>query len=157
MNNIAFDRKHLWHPYTSIEKPLPVYEVVGGKGVKLLLAEGRELIDGMSSWWAAIHGYNHPELVSALKEQAGQLSHVMFGGITHEPAVKLGRRLIDMAPAGLERIFYCDSGSVAVEVAMKMAMQYFYSSGAFSEKSVFDTCDPDIMVTPFMPCRFAIR
>ncbi|MEE4241569.1 MAG: adenosylmethionine--8-amino-7-oxononanoate transaminase [Desulfopila sp.] len=126
---LEFDQKHLWHPYTSIEAPLPVYEVVSADGVRLRLRDGREIIDGMSSWWAVIHGYNHPVLIEALKKQADSLCHVMFGGITHEPAVALGRLLVDMTPVGLERVFLCDSGSVAVEVAMKMALQYYYALG----------------------------
>jgi adenosylmethionine---8-amino-7-oxononanoate aminotransferase len=135
MNSILeFDQKHLWHPYTSIEAPLPVYEVVSADGVRLKLRDGREIIDGMSSWWAVIHGYNHPVLVEALKRQAETLCHVMFGGITHKPAVELGRLLVDMTPAGLEKVFLCDSGSVAVEVAMKMALQYYYASGETRKK-----------------------
>ncbi len=139
MNSILeFDRKHLWHPYTSIEDPLPVYEVISASGVRLTLRDGREIIDGMSSWWAAIHGYNHPVLNDALKDQADTLAHVMFGGITHEPAVELGRKLVTMTPDGLEKVFLCDSGSVAVEVAMKMAMQYFYARN-LAEKKKFLT------------------
>lgn len=128
MNSLLeFDRKHLWHPYTSIKNPLPVYEVESAKGVRLKLKDGRELIDGMSSWWAVIHGYGHPQLLDALYGQADKLCHVMFGGITHQAAVDLGRKLVDISPEELSRVFLCDSGSVSVEVAMKMAMQYFYS------------------------------
>ncbi len=128
-NLIAFDRKHLWHPYTSMTDPLPVFPVSSASGVRIRLCDGRELVDGMASWWAAIHGYSHPRLVRVIRDQAGIMSHVMFGGLTHEPAVELGRRLVALTPAGLERVFFCDSGSVAVEVAMKMALQYFHATG----------------------------
>ena len=109
--------------------PLPVYEVVGARGVRLTLADGRELIDGMASWWCAIHGYSHPSIVAALCEQAETMAHVMFGGITHAPAVGLAQRLVDLAPDGLNRVFLADSGSVSVEAAVKMACQYWLSRG----------------------------
>ncbi|WP_312828988.1 adenosylmethionine--8-amino-7-oxononanoate transaminase [Pantoea anthophila] len=124
-----FDRQHIWHPYTSMQDPLPCYPVVAARGVTLQLADDRELVDGMSSWWAAIHGYNHPRLNQALTAQVAQMSHVMFGGITHPAAVALCRQLVAMTPEALECVFLADSGSVAVEVSMKMALQYWLGRG----------------------------
>jgi adenosylmethionine-8-amino-7-oxononanoate aminotransferase len=130
------DQQHIWHPYSSLTTPVPAYHITSASGVRLKLADGRELIDGMSSWWSAIHGYNHPTLNIALKNQIDIMSHVMFGGITHEPAAQLCKTLVDITPSGLEKVFLCDSGSVSVEVALKMAVQYWYSQGQ-TEKSRF--------------------
>jgi len=127
--DLAFDRQHIWHPYTSLTNPLPTYPIVSAKGVRLKLADGRELIDGMSSWWTAIHGYNVPDLNQAAKEQLDKMAHVMFGGITHEPAIKLCQKLVAITPEGLDSVFLADSGSVSVEVAMKMAIQYQQAKG----------------------------
>ena len=129
MNNIEFDKRHIWHPYTSAISPLPCYEVVAAQGTRLTLAKGEEVVDGMSSWWAAIHGYNHPALNKAAHKQIDAFSHVMFGGLTHQPAIDLCKSLIEMAPNGLNRVFLADSGSVAVEVAIKMALQYWVCQG----------------------------
>ncbi|WP_433294947.1 adenosylmethionine--8-amino-7-oxononanoate transaminase [Actinoplanes sp. CA-030573] len=120
---LALDRAHVWHPYGPMPGKSDPYLVESAEGVRLRLADGRELVDGMSSWWAAIHGYRHPVLDAALAEQAGRMSHVMFGGLTHEPAIALATSLVEMAPDGLEHVFLCDSGSVGVEVAIKMALQ----------------------------------
>jgi len=132
--DLEFDQRHIWHPYTSMTQPLPTYPVVSAQGVMLKLADGRQLVDGMSSWWAAIHGYNHPTLNQAAIEQIGQMSHVMFGGITHPPAIALARQLVAITPDALECVFLADSGSVAVEVALKMAMQYWQARGEKRQK-----------------------
>jgi adenosylmethionine---8-amino-7-oxononanoate aminotransferase len=121
---LALDAERVWHPYGALPAELPSLPVVSAGGVRLKLADGRELIDGMASWWCAIHGYRHPALDAAAGEQLGRMAHVMFGGLTHEPALRLAERLTELAPAGLERVFFADSGSVSVEVAIKLAVQY---------------------------------
>src|SRR5450759_4427762 len=126
---LADDRAHVWHPYASAVDPLPVLPVVSASGTRLRLADGRELVDGMSSWWAAIHGYAHPVLNQALRDQVDRMAHVMFGGLTHEPAVRLARQLVEITPTPLTRVFFADSGSVSVEVAVKMALQYWQGRG----------------------------
>lgn len=126
---LALDRRHVWHPYGPMPGRVDPLVVESASGVRLKLAEGPELVDGMSSWWSAIHGYNHPVLNEAAREQLGRMSHVMFGGLTHEPAVRLAKLLVDMSPDGLEHVFLADSGSVSVEVAVKMCLQYWRSLG----------------------------
>jgi adenosylmethionine-8-amino-7-oxononanoate aminotransferase len=126
---LAIDQAHIWHPYTVPTADAEIYPVVAAQGVQLELADGRRLIDGMSSWWTAIHGYNHPLLNQAISDQLGQMAHVMFGGLTHPPAVELAGLLVDLTPAELDQVFFADSGSVAVEVAIKMSMQYWQGRG----------------------------
>ena len=155
-DDLAFDQRHIWHPYTSMTSPLPVYPVASAEGCELILSDGRRLVDGMSSWWAVIHGYNHPQLNAAMKSQIDAMSHVMFGGITHTPAIELCRKLVTMTPKPLECVFLADSGSVAVEVAMKMALQYWQAKGEARQRfltfrngyhgdtfGAMSVCDPD--------------
>ncbi|BDZ72733.1 MULTISPECIES: adenosylmethionine--8-amino-7-oxononanoate transaminase [Methylophaga] len=127
LSNLEFDAAHIWHPYTSVSNPPLLHEVTSAKGVRLTLADGREVVDGMSSWWSAIHGYNHPKLNEAAHQQIDTMSHVMFGGLTHEPAVNLARKLVEITDDSLQYVFLADSGSVSVEVAIKMAIQYWFA------------------------------
>lgn len=175
------DRRSIWHPYSAMRSDMPVYPVVSADGVRLRLADGRELVDGMASWWCVIHGYNHPRMNRALADQLQRMAHVMFGGLTHDPAMQLTEQLLAITPPSLDAVFYSDSGSVAVEVAMKMAIQYWqardnparkrfislrhgYHGDTFGAMSV---CDPETgmhglfkgavaaqIFVPQPPCRF---
>ncbi len=127
--NLEFDAAHIWHPYTSVAHPPVLHEVDSASGVRLTLADGRQIVDGMSSWWSTIHGYNHPRLNQAAREQLDKMSHVMFGGLTHEPAINLAKRLIEITDDSLQYVFLADSGSVSVEVAIKMAIQHWFAQG----------------------------
>jgi adenosylmethionine-8-amino-7-oxononanoate aminotransferase len=133
---LTFDRDHIWHPYTSATEPLPTQLVVAANGVRLKLADDRELIDAMASWWCAIHGYNHPRLNQAAKDQIDNMAHVMFGGITHKPAIRLCQTLVALTPEQLQHVFLSDSGSISVEVAMKMAVQYWQAQGQTKKRKM---------------------
>jgi len=136
LNLVDRDRQHIWHPYSAVGSPSPIYPVVAAEGVRLKLDDGRELIDGMSSWWCAVHGYNHPVLNEAAMQQLDKMSHVMFGGLTHPPAVELAETLVELSPWGLQKVFFVDSGSVAIEAAMKMALQTQIARGQ-SQRHLF--------------------
>ncbi len=126
---VSRDRAHLWHPYAAMTEASPLFSVRSAAGARIELEDGRQLVDGMASWWCAIHGYNHPELNAAITAQLDTMAHVMFGGLTHEPAVALAEQLVRLTPASLQTVFFADSGSVAVEVAIKMAIQFWAAQG----------------------------
>lgn len=172
--SLEFDKKNIWHPYTSLTNPLPTYPVVSAAGVRLKLEDGTELIDGMSSWWTAIHGYNVPTLNQAATHQLKDMAHVMFGGITHQPAINLCQKLVEITPEGLEKVFLADSGSVSIEVAMKMAIQFQHAKGKPGKNKfmtirggyhgdtsgAMSVCDPDggmhHLFSGFLPKHFFI-
>lgn len=165
MDILEYDRRHIWHPYASIRNPPPVRLVKSAQGTELTLADGRTLTDAVSSWWCVAHGHNHPAIVEAIRRQSERLSHVMFGGFTHEPAIELAQALTAIMPSGLDRVFFADSGSISVEVAAKMAVQYQHALGHPAKGKLValkggyhgDTCcamalsDPDGMHTLFHP------
>lgn len=140
VDDLAFDKAHIWHPYTTTVNRMDMFPIVAADGVYLTLNDGRRIIDGMSSWWSLVHGYNHPTMNAALKNQVDQFSHVMFGGLTHKPAIELARKLVDMTPEPIQTVFFADSGSVSVEVAIKMAMQYWQSVNKPGKNKILTVC-----------------
>ena len=153
----TFDQQHIWHPYAKVPNEIATYLVESANGVYLNLADGTQVVDGMSSWWSAIHGYNHPVLNKAVQTQLGKMSHVMFGGLPHKPAITLAKTLVEITPENLTKVFFTDSGSVSVEVALKMALQYWHNKGQIEKRKfvtirggyhgdtfgAMSVCDPD--------------